>query len=91
MKTSLRDTRLIEGYLQNRLPAPARAQMDRRLRTDRSLREDLRFQKLAYRLIRLYHRKRLKEELAVIHTRLFTDPGRFAFQQAIHRNFGRSI
>lgn len=88
MKTSFHDTRVVDAYLRGRLPLRARTLFERALRSDVTLRRDLYFQKLTYRLIRSFHRRRLREELMDLHASLFEDPEKRWFQQSVLRCFG---
>ncbi len=87
MKTSRNNTRLIEKYLHGELTAAERLAFEAQLLVRPALRVDLYFQKKTYRLVRLYHRKKMKEELEMLHQQVFSDPEKMAFQQRIHQIF----
>ncbi len=48
---------------------------------------EIRFQLKAYALIKMFHRKKLKEEIESIHDQLFNDPNKRVFQQNIYQLF----
>jgi hypothetical protein len=51
------------------------------------LRIDLYYQKKAYHFIKMYHRKKLKEELETTHQHIFSDTGNLVFRQKIYNLF----
>jgi hypothetical protein len=87
MRTSLNNTRLIENYLDGKLSPGDRLVFEARLVLNRSLRMDLHFQKKTYVFVKMYHHKKLKEEMEALHCRIFGDPNESAFQQSIYRLF----
>jgi len=87
MRTLLNKTVLIEKYLQGDLNVKDRFLFDARLLLDPELKEDLYFQRKAILLVKMYHRKRIKEELEIIHKHLFNNPLKSDFQQAVYQLF----
>ncbi|NUO02362.1 MAG: hypothetical protein HUU01_17285 [Saprospiraceae bacterium] len=87
MMTSRNNTKLIEQYLQGKLPVSRQIAFEARLLLQPKLRMDLYFQKKTYRLVQLYHRKKLKEELETVHQQIFSDPDKVDFQENIYRLF----
>ena len=87
MMTSLNNTRLIEAYLQNKLSPIQRLVFEARLIVNPALRRDLYFQEKSYRLVKLYHRKKLKEELEDIFQRICNNSDNVAFQHNINQIF----
>ena len=87
MKTSISETIKIEKYLLGQLNAGERVLFEARLRRYDSLRISLFFQKALRRLLLLYHRRKLKREIACVHDRLFQDPARIHFRESVLKNF----
>ncbi|HPH20459.1 MAG TPA: hypothetical protein PLE32_16840 [Haliscomenobacter sp.] len=87
MKTSWTDTILIEKYLHGGLDPLARQVFKARMLQSPRLRLRMYFQKKAYTLVKLYHRKKLKEEMEILHQQLVSDPAKSGFQQSILRIF----
>jgi hypothetical protein len=87
MKTSSNNTRTIERYLLGKMDPPSRFLFEARLLVDPGLRMDLQAQKEAYALIKMYHRKKLKEEVESIHQQLFRDLDKAVFKQQIVQLF----
>ena len=87
MRTSLNDIQLTEHFLKGALAPEEALLFEARLLTDPVLRLNLAIQKQVYRLIMLYQRKKLKEELEDIHHQLFHDPENRDFKQKIFQLF----
>ena len=87
MKTSSNNTLLIEKYLEGRLSTKERFLFEARLLMTPNLRENFFFQKKAHLLVKMYHRKKLKEELEIIHLDLFQSRDKTTFQQSIFQLF----
>lgn len=87
MRTSLNNIRQAEAYIKGRLAPQESLLFEARLLTDPLLRLNLRMQQKAYTLIRMFHRKKLKEEVAGVHEQLFNDPEQAAFRQQIKQLF----
>lgn len=83
MRTSLTDIKNTEAYLQGKLNTQERLFFEARLLTSPLLRLNLQLQKQVYTLLQLYHRRQLKEEVALVQQRLFDSPDNAAFQQSI--------
>jgi hypothetical protein len=88
MKTSLNDTQTTELYLEGKLSPLSRMLFDARLKINPELRKNLETQKKTYWMVKLYHRKKLKEELNGLYHHLFQDPGKKDFQKGILEIFG---
>ena len=89
MMTSQNNTRLIEKYLNGRLSPADRFLFESKLIIDPVLKRDLFFQKKALRLIKMYHREKLKEELETLHQQIFNNPDKINFRQSIYQLFKR--
>lgn len=87
MRTSLIDIRQAEKYLEGTQSAQDRLVFETRLMTSPLLRMNLLFQKKAYYLVKLYHRKKMKEKIEATGHKLFIDPEKVAFQQTVYRIF----
>lgn len=79
MMTSRNSTRLIERYLDGTLSHADRFLFEARLIIDPGLKRDLFFQKKTLQLIKMYHREKLKEELEILHQRIFNNPNKMDF------------
>tara|TARA_R110002050_G_scaffold149416_1_gene275902 strand:- start:1030 stop:1299 length:270 start_codon:yes stop_codon:yes gene_type:complete len=89
MTTSQNNTRLIEKYLNGRLSPADRFLFESRLIIDPVLKRDLFFQEKTLRLIKMYHREKLKEELETLHQQMFNNPDKINFRQSIYQLFKR--
>ena len=89
MKTSQNNTRLIEKYLNGSLSPADRFLFESRLVIDPVLKRDFYFQKKTLRLIKMYHRERLKEELETLHQQIFNNPDKMNFRLSINQLFKR--
>lgn len=89
MTTSQKNTRLIEKYLNGRLSPADRFLFESRLIIDPVLKRDLFFQEKTLRLIKMYHREKLKEELETLHQQMFNNPDKINFRQSIYQLFKR--
>lgn len=89
MTTSQNNTRLIEKYLNGRLSPADRFLFESRLIIDPVLKRDLFFQEKTLRLIKMYHREKLKEELENLHQQMFNNPDKINFRQSIYQLFKR--
>jgi len=87
MMTSLNNTRLIEKYILGTLSSKDKLVFEARLLLNPMLRMDLHFQKKTYKLIKMYHREKLKDELETLNQRIFSDPDKIIFQQNIFKLF----
>ncbi len=89
MRTSLNEIKHVEKYLFKQLSAEETLLFEAKLLVNPILRLNVRIQEKIYSLIKMYHRKKLKEEFEIIHENLFSDPARKEFQQSIHQLFKR--
>lgn len=87
MMTSLNNLIVIERYLQGELPQADRLVFEAQMLVQPALRTDFRFQRKVHELIRMYHRKKLKEELETVYQRLFNDPQKRNFRKKIGQIF----
>ena len=87
MRTSLIETEQIEAYLMH-LSEPGDALVfEAKLLLDTELREKTQWQQEAYRMVKLYGRDQLKQEIEAVHQKLFTQPEHLSFSQKIRRLF----
>ena len=87
MKTSWNNIKELDAYLLGQLPTRDRLLMEAKLQINAELRIILHRQKLVHKLLRFYHRKKLKEEIKNIGNSLMTDPEKISFQQKISQIF----
>jgi len=89
MRTSLNEIREIEQFLLGRLDGEDALVFEARLLTNPVLRVNTVIQQKIHMLIKVFHRKRLKQELRAIHTDLFTNPEKTEFQKKVLHYFDR--
>ncbi len=77
----------MEAYLQGALSPFGKLAFEAALRLNPALRKDLHAQKKVHQMVRLYHRKKLKEGLENLHQQVFSNPDKAAFQQNIYELF----
>lgn len=87
MRISLNNTQLIERYLDNMLNPDDRLLFEARLILSPALRMDLYFQKKVYFLVKMYHRKKVKEKMEILHQQIFSDPSDAVYRQNIYQLF----
>ena len=87
MKTSWNDIKIAEDYVEGRMDRNTRISFESHLALNPLLSTDLRFLKKTYQLVKMYHRKKMKEELDALHKRIFSDPNKIAFRQNIFQIF----
>ncbi len=87
MRTSLTEIRDTELYLHGKLDAGDKLVFEARLLTDPELKSNMQFQQKLYKLLRSFHLKRVRQEIAVVQDGLFDNPEHSAFQQKIHSLF----
>ncbi|GAA0892759.1 hypothetical protein GCM10009122_24380 [Fulvivirga kasyanovii] len=85
--TSRNNTRLIDEYLNGRLSPVDRLLFEARLTVDPTLKRDLYFQKKTYRLVKMYHREKLKEEIEALHKKIFSSADKLNFRSNIYQLF----
>lgn len=83
MKTSSNNTYLIEQYLEGKMSPLDKLMFETKMLVNRDLRKDLYFQQKTYHLIKMYHRKKVREDLELLHQHIFSDPTKIKFQQRI--------
>ena len=87
MRTSLIETEQIEAHLMQRSEPGDQLVFEARLLLDPELGEKTRWQQEAYRIIKLYGRYQLKQEIETVHQKLFTQKKHLSFSQKIRRLF----
>lgn len=83
MKTSIADTIKIERFLTGEMDARDRLVFEAKLLVDQQLRTEVSLQRMVHKLVRLYHRKKLKARLEVVHERLFSDPANTSLRETV--------
>ena len=87
MKTSITEIIRIERFLAGRLADADRKFFEERLVVDRKLQRDVFLHRLVHRLVRLYHRQKIKGEVARVQLKLFDDPAKATFRQSVLQYF----
>ncbi|WP_418499232.1 hypothetical protein [Flagellimonas sp.] len=87
MMTSRNNTRVIDHYLHGEPSFADKLLFEARLAVDPVLKSDFHFQKKTHRLLKMYHREKLREELEALHRELFNDPDKIRFRQSISQLF----
>ena len=87
MRTSLNDIQTIEHFLGETLSSNEKIVLESRLLAHPELTLQIRLQRKIYRLVKLFHRKKVKQEIEKIHNDIFSDPAKTSFQQQIFQLF----
>jgi hypothetical protein len=87
MRTSLNEISANEKYLRGELSTEDRLIFEARMLTNPVLKMNLFFQQRTLELVRMYHRKKLKEKAEQVHRHLFSDPSKADFQHSVFRLF----
>jgi hypothetical protein len=87
MRTSLIETEQIEVHLLHPSEPGDALVFEAKLLLDPELRDKIQWQKEAYRMVKLYGRNQLKQEIEAVHQKLFTQPEHLSFSQKIRRLF----
>lgn len=88
MRTSLNEIKLIDGYLHNSLSGEDSALFSAMLILEPGLPEQIEWQQQTHVLIAQYSRKALRQEIADVHSKLFTESAHHSFRQRILKIFG---
>ena len=89
MQTSLIETTEIEAYLK-KLQGPEDSMLfQARLILNNNLAENVKWQEKTYQLIRIYSRKKLREEIAEAEKKLFEETAYRSFRNKITKLFKR--
>ncbi|HEY9004140.1 MAG TPA: hypothetical protein VIM89_22465 [Mucilaginibacter sp.] len=87
MRTSLIETEQIEALLMQRSEPGDQLVFEAKLLLEPELHERMQWQQKAYRLVKLYGRDQLKQEIEAVHQKLFTQKKHLSFSQKIRRLF----
>ena len=87
MRTSLIETGQIEEHLMQQSEPGDSLVFEARLLLEPELREKMQWQQEAYRMVKLYGRDQLKQEIEAVHQKLFTQAEHLSFSQKIRRLF----
>lgn len=90
MKTSSTDTELLEKFLRGELSAAEKLWVQARLLTEPELKQELDLHRKIHRLIVLYRRRKLMDQVEEIHREIFNAPGQLKFKLKIQRLFNPS-
>jgi hypothetical protein len=87
MRTSLNDIKQTEDFIFQKVMGLNSLLFEAKLLTDPALRMNVNLQKRIYSLVRIFHRRKLKQQMEQVHQRLFNDPRKHEFQQKIFQLF----
>ena len=87
MRTSLIEIQQTEQYLRADMEQCDRGVFEARMLVDEGLRDRVRWQQKVYKLLRLYRRTRLKQEIHNVEQQIFTNPEYVGFARHIEALF----
>jgi len=91
MRTSLNEIRLLEDYIQQRLPTEDKLLLEAKFILDEDLQERLSLQMRCYQLIQQYGREKTREQLQRVEQEIFSQPVHRRFVQKIKQYFRYEI
>ena len=83
MKTSFPDIITTEKYLRRELDGQETLLFKARLLVSEEWRANTYFQKMVYRLVHIYHRRKIKAQVNAVHERLLKDPAKASFSTEV--------
>jgi hypothetical protein len=83
MRTLLNEVQEIEAHLLKRNPPGDALVFEAKLILEYELKEKVHYQQKTYELIGFYGRRQLKQELEMVHQKLFTQPEHHSFRERI--------
>ena len=83
----MNNIREIERYVEGAMEPNETLLFEEKVRRDSLLRLNVAMHEKVLAFIRMYHRKKLRMELEVIHNRLFNDPGKVTFRESVRKIF----
>ncbi|HEX8040091.1 MAG TPA: hypothetical protein VF490_13110 [Chryseosolibacter sp.] len=89
MRTSLSDLIRTERYLLGELSAGEALLYQAEMALNHRLKTDTFFHRLIHRAVRLYHRKKIMEAVALTGEKILNDPARAGFRNEVMKNFNR--
>lgn len=89
MRISLNKIKETEDFLFEKMDPGSSLLFKAKLLLDPFLNADVLLQKRTYMLVRYYGRKKLKDEIEAVHSKIFNDPTLADFQQNIHELFSK--
>lgn len=87
MTTSFEEIQRAEEYILAQLSTEDRLVFEAQVLTNPALRMDVYFQKKVYQILRLFTRRDIKQQLEMMHERIFNDPAKADFKQSILKFF----
>jgi hypothetical protein len=84
MTTSWNNTKQIERYLTGKFSPADKFVFEARMLLSPALQTEVLLQKKVFGLVKMYHRKKFKEELEEVHRQIFQDPEKQSFQKKIY-------
>ncbi len=89
MSNSLTDIRRAERYVTGKMAEEDSLVFEARMLVDPTLRANVHFLQKTFALLKLYNRRKLKQEAEAIHQRLFNDPHKQDYRDHIFQLFKR--
>ena len=83
----MNNIREIERYVEGTMEVNETFLFEEKMRRDPLLKLDVILHEKVMAFIRMYHRKKLKEEVEEVHQRLFNDPVKASFRESVMRIF----
>jgi hypothetical protein len=87
MTTSLNEIQAIERHLHKTNDVADSLLFEAKILTQPELSVRVHLQQKIERLVKFFHRKKIKQDLQQIHDNLFADPGKKTFQQQVLKYF----
>lgn len=87
MKTSITEIIRTEKFIVGGLSRDEKVLFEAKLLIDNNLRRGVLLQKLVHRLVRLYHRRKIKAGMEQVHNKLFEDPANVRFRRSVLQHF----
>jgi hypothetical protein len=87
MRTSLNDIARTEKYMNDKLPPEERLLFEAQLLTSPLLRWNVAAQQRVYTLLKLYHRRKIKEQTQTVQQKLFQESQHAAWREQITQLF----
>ncbi|MES2678978.1 MAG: hypothetical protein V4635_03795 [Bacteroidota bacterium] len=87
----MNETQLIENYLFDRLSPEDKLLMDARLLVNNELREKILWQNQSYQLVNQHGRKKLREEIEALSTKIFSEQKFSSLRKKIFQIFNKDL
>jgi len=87
MKTSIAEIIRTEKFIVGELSNDEELLFEAKLLIDKDLRRNVSLQRLVHRLVRLYHRRKMKADIGRVHDKLFLNPAKVGFRRSVLKHF----